>query len=115
MARIVNLIDRAVLPLPKLKRVASYVRVSSSKDEMIHSLSAQVSYYSEMIQNHPGWEYVGVYSDKVYTGTKNARHDFERLLNDCRAGKIDMIITKSISRFARNIVDTLTKVPILKK
>ena len=70
MARIISLVDRAVLPLPKLKKVAAYARVSSGKDEMIHSLSAQVSYYSEMIQNHPGWEYVGVYSDKAYTGTK---------------------------------------------
>ena len=108
MARIVSLIDRAILPLPKLKRVAAYARVSCGKDEMLHSLSAQVSYYSEMIQNHPGWEYVGVYSDKAYTGTKSARPDFERLLKDCKLGKIDMIITKSISRFARNTLDTLT-------
>lgn len=108
MARIVSLIDRAILPLPKLKRVAAYARVSCGKDEMLHSLSAQVSYYSEMIQSHPGWEYVGVYSDKAYTGTKSARPDFERLLKDCKLGKIDMIITKSISRFARNTLDTLT-------
>lgn len=54
MARIVSLIDRAILPLPKLKRVAAYARVSCGKDEMLHSLSAQVSYYSEMIQNHSG-------------------------------------------------------------
>lgn len=66
MDRHVSLIDRAVLPLPKLKRVAAYARVSCVKDEMIHSLSAQISYYSQMIQNHPGWEYVGVYSDKAY-------------------------------------------------
>lgn len=108
MARIVSLIDKAVLPLLKLKRVAAYARVSSGKDEMIHSLSAQVSYYSQIIQNHPGWEYVGVYSDKAYTGTKSARPDFERLINDCKLGKIDMVITKSISRFARNTLDTLT-------
>lgn len=108
MDRHVSLIDRAVLPLTKLKRVAAYARVSCGKDEMIHSLSAQVSYYSQMIQNHPGWEYVGVYSDKAYTGTKSARPDFERLINDCKLGKIDMIITKSISRFARNTLDTLT-------
>ncbi len=108
MARIVSLIDRAVLPLPKLKKVAAYARVSCGKDEMIHSLSAQVSYYSQMIQNHPGWEYAGVYSDKAYTGTKSARPDFERLLQDCKVGKIDMVITKSISRFARNTLDTLT-------
>ena len=108
MGRIVSLIDRAVLPLPKLKKVAAYARVSCGKDEMIHSLSAQVSYYSQMIQNHPGWEYIGVYSDKAYTGTKSARPDFERLIKDCKLGKIDMVITKSISRFARNTLDTLT-------
>ena len=61
-----------------------------------------------MIQNHPGWEYIGVYSDKAYTGTKSARPDFERLIKDCKLGKIDMVITKSISRFARNTLDTLT-------
>lgn len=85
------------MPLPKLKRVAAYARVLCGKDEMIHSLSAQVSYCSQMIQNHPGWEYIGVYSDKAYTGTKTARPDFDRLINDFKFGKIDMIITKSIS------------------
>lgn len=114
MARIISLVDRATLPLPKLKKVAAYARVSSEKDEMIHSLSAQVSYYSKMIQNHPGWDYAGVYSDKAYTGTKAERPDFERLLNDCKNGKIDMIITKSISRFARNTLDLLEIVRGLK-
>lgn len=109
MDRYVSLIDRAVLPLPKLKRVVAYARVSSGKDEMIHSLSAQISYYSEMIQSHPGLEYVGVYSDKTYTGTKSARPDFERLLNDCRAGKnwhghnkVHIEIYKKYSGYADN-------------
>lgn len=60
-------------------------------------------------------EYVGVYSDKAYTVTKSARPDFERLLSDCKPGKIDIIITKSISRFARNTVDTLRRVRNLKE
>lgn len=98
---------------PKLeqkKRVAAYARVSSGKDAMLHSLSAQVSYYSDLIQNHDGWLYVGVYADEAKTGTKEARADFQRLIADCRAGKIDMVITKSISRFARNTVTLLQTV-----
>lgn len=98
---------------PKLeqkKRVAAYARVSSGKDAMLHSLSAQVSYYSDLIQNHDDWLYVGVYADEAKTGTKESRADFQRLIADCRAGKIDMVITKSISRFARNTVTLLQTV-----
>ena len=85
-------------------RVAAYARVSSGKDAMLHSLSAQVSYYSDLIQRHQGWQYVGVYADEALTGTKDTRENFQRLLSDCRNGKIDIVITKSISRFARNTV-----------
>ena len=67
---------------------------------MLRSLSAQVSFYSSMIQNHKGWNYVGVYSDEAITGTKETREKFQRLLNDYRDGRIDLVITKSISRFA---------------
>lgn len=98
---------------PKLdqkKRVAAYARVSSGKDAMLHSLSAQVSYYSELIQNHEDWLYAGVYADEAKTGTKESRTDFQRLIEDCRAGKIDMVITKSISRLARNTVTLLQTV-----
>jgi DNA invertase Pin-like site-specific DNA recombinase len=77
---------------------------------MLHSLSAQVSYYAEMIQNHPGWNYCGVYADEGLTGTKDDRKNFQRLLADCRAGKIDMVITKSISRFARNTLTLLNTI-----
>ena len=91
--------------LPQLMRVAAYARVSSAKDAMRHSLSAQVSYYSDLIQRHPGWAYAGVYADEAKTGTKDSRENFVRLIDDCRAGRIDAIITKSISRFARNIID----------
>ncbi len=91
----------------KLKRVSAYARVSCGKDAMLHSLSAQVSHYSDMIQNTPGWRYAGVYADEAISGTKQNRPEFQRMLEDCLAGKIDMIITKSISRFARNTLTTL--------
>ena len=74
---------------PKLKRVAAYARVSSGKDAMLHSLAAQVEYYSNYIRRHPGWEYVGVYADEAKTGTKDSREQFKQLLIDCKAGKID--------------------------
>ena len=102
-------------PIEKpLTRVAAYARVSTGKDAMLHSLSAQVSYYSNLIQNHPGWSYAGVYADEAVTGTKEERENFQRLISDCKAGKIDMVITKSISRFARNTVTLLETVRDLK-
>lgn len=102
---------------PKLAeriKVAAYARVSSGKDAMLHSLSAQVSYYSSMIQSHRGWEYAGVYSDEAISGTKEARPGLQKLISDCREGKIKMVITKSISRFARNTVTLLETVRMLK-
>jgi len=90
--------------IPEIKNVAAYARVSCGNDEMLHSLAAQVSYYSELIQKEPSWNYHGVYADAALTGTKDTRPEFQRLLADCRAGKIQMVITKSISRFARNTV-----------
>lgn len=92
---------------PRLLRVAAYARVSSDKEAMLHSLSAQVSHYSSLIQKTPGWMYAGVYADEATTGTKDSREEFQKLLEKCRAGEIDLIITKSISRFARNTVTTL--------
>lgn len=99
---------------PKLKRVAAYARVSSGKDVMLHSPAVQVEYYSNYIRRHPGWEYVGVYADEAKTGTKDSREQFQQLLTDCKAGKIDHIITKSISRMARNTVTLLETVQELK-
>jgi DNA invertase Pin-like site-specific DNA recombinase len=81
---------------------------------MLHSLAAQVSYYSDYIQRNPAWSYVGVYADEAKTGTKDSRPEFQRLLADCRAGKVQVVITKSISRFARNTVDLLAAVRELK-
>jgi len=99
---------------PKLKRVAAYARVSSGKDAMLHSLAAQVEYYSNYIRRQPGWEYVGVYADEAKTGTRDSREQFQQLLTDCKAGKIDYILTKSISRMARNTVTLLETVRELK-
>ncbi len=102
--------------LPQRKRVAAYARVSMETEALMHSLSAQVSYYSGLIQRTPGWEYAGVYVDAGITGTSSAkRPKFQKLMADCEAGKIDIILTKSISRFARNAVDLLTAVRRLKE
>lgn len=115
MDRIVEKRSSEVPKQPKMTRVAAYARVSSGKDAMMHSLSAQISYYSGMIQSHPGWMYCGVYSDEAKTGTKDSREGFQRLLSDCRAGIVDLVITKSISRFARNTVTLLQTVRELKE
>ena len=103
-----------IAPLPRLKNVAAYARVSSSKDAMQHSLAAQISYYSGLIQSHAGWRFAGVFADDGLTGTKESREGFQKLLVKCRAGEIDMVITKSISRFARNTVTLLKTVRELK-
>ena len=100
--------------MPKLVRVAAYARVSSDKDAMLHSLSSQVSYFSKMIQSHDSWKYVGVYSDEGMTGTKIKRDGFQRMIRDAKAGKIDIIVTKSLSRFARNTVDCLKTIREMK-
>ena len=104
----------AATPILRRKRVAAYCRVSTGKDAMLHSLSAQVSHYSSYIQARPGWEYAGVYADEAFTGTKNERPKFQQMLSDCRAGKIDLILTKSISRFSRNTLTMLETVRELK-
>ena len=104
------------IELPKLKRVAAYARVSVERGRTLHSYSAQVSYYNELIQKNPEWEFAGVYSDLGISGTGiEKRNDFKRLLQDCEEGKIDIILTKSVSRFARNTVDLLKVVRRLKE
>ena len=114
MNRIVQQVKFQTAPAPVFKKVAAYARVSTGKDAMLHSLSAQVSYYSSLIQNHKGWQYAGVYIDEAVSGTKSSREGFQKLINDCKAGKIDMVITKSISRFGRNTVTLLQTVRELK-
>lgn len=81
------------------KKVAAYARVSMESERMHHSLSAQVSYYSSLIQKNPEWEYAGVYADYGISGTGiKKRQEFQRMLEDAEAGKIDLILTKSIQR-----------------
>ncbi len=93
---------------PDTLRVAAYCRVSSDSADQLHSYAAQIQYYTDLIQNHDGWDLVDVYADKGITGTRmDKREDFNRLLADCRKGKIDKVLVKSISRFARNTRDCL--------
>jgi len=100
----------ALPKLAKKTRVAAYARVSSGKDAMLHSLASQINHYKKLIQANNEWQFVGVYADEARTGTKDEREEFQQLINDCRAGKIDMVITKSISRFARNTMTLLETV-----
>ena len=101
--------------LVKKKRVAAYARVSCGKDTMLHSLKAQIDYYRDFICGNPDWEFAGVYADEAKTGTKDTREQFQMLLSDCEAGLVDMVITKAISRFARNTVTLLETVRHLRE
>ncbi|QNO17872.1 recombinase family protein [Caproicibacterium amylolyticum] len=114
MQKIVTDITPTMSQAPAKKRVAAYARVSSGKDAMLHSLAAQIDYYSNFIRQNLEWNFVEVYADEALTGTKDNRAEFKRLLDDCRKGLIDMVITKSISRFARNTVLMLNTVRELK-
>jgi site-specific DNA recombinase len=97
------------------RRVAAYARVSTDKEEQESSFDAQVSYYTQKIQANPQWVFVEVYADEGITGTSMKKRDgFNRMIDDALAGKIDLILTKSVSRFARNTVDSLTTVRKLK-
>lgn len=98
------------------RRVAAYARVSIDSDTLLHSLASQVSYYSDLINSNPEWEFVGIYIDEGISGTKmENRADFIRMLKDARQGKIDLIISKSVSRFARNTVDLLQSIRDLQR
>lgn len=97
--------------LTKRLRVAAYVRVSRESERLTHSFSAQVSYYNQLISSTPDWEYAGVYSDYAATGTSTTgRDEFKEMITTALGGGIDIILTKSISRFARNTVDLLKTV-----
>lgn len=113
--RKISRIEPSVPTLKPKKKAAGYARVSMESERLMHSLSAQVSYYSSLIQKNPEWEYAGVYADNFVSGTGTAKRDeFNRMIADCEAGKINIILTKSISRFARNTVDLLETVRHLK-
>jgi site-specific DNA recombinase len=97
------------------KKVAAYCRVSSESEEQLHSVKAQIDYYQEYISSNEDYEYVGIYADEGISGTGTLRREaFNRLMADCGTGLVDIVITKSVSRFGRNTVDTLKNVRELK-
>ena len=101
-------------PTAKLQ-VAAYARVSTEKEEQEHSLEAQTDYFETYIKENPRWEFVGLYVDDGISGLSYHNRDgFNRMVADAIDGKIDLIITKSLSRFARNTVDTLNTIRKLK-
>ena len=100
----------------KRLRVAAYVRVSSDSEDQLNSFSVQMEHYTDLIKDNAEWNFAGIYADEGITGTAaDKRKSFQRLLRDCRAGKIDRILVKSISRFARNSADTISVTRELKK
>lgn len=114
MAKVTK-IEQAVPTIKKKKKVAAYARISMESERMNHSLSAQISYYSSLIQKNLDWEYAGVFADDGISGTGIAKRDeFKRMLRAAENGEIDIILTKSIQRFARNTVDLLETVRHLK-
>ena len=99
---------------PKL-RVAAYCRVSTDSEEQATSYEAQIEHYTEYIQKNPEWELAGIFADEGLSGTDTRkRGEFNRMIEECMAGKINMVITKSISRFARNTLDCLKYIRQLK-
>ena len=114
MERIVQVVTPELPQKQRRLRVAAYARVSTGADSQLRSLAQQAGYYTTLIKKNPEWQLVGIYADEAQTGTKDSREEFQRLLTDCRAGKIDMVITKAISRFARNTVTLLETVRELK-
>ena len=110
-----TLSPRARTKVEKRLRVAAYCRVSTDTEDQLNSYKSQVEYYTELIKSKPEWPLAGIYADEAITGTQvKKREDFQRLINDCMNGDVDMVITKSISRFARNTLDTLKYVRMLK-
>ena len=90
------------------RKVAGYARVSTDQDEQSTSYEAQLDYYTKFIKSHGDWDFVGLYADEGISGLNTKRRDgFNQMIADALAGKISLIVTKSVSRFARNTVDTL--------
>lgn len=100
----------------KKRRTAGYARVSTDKDEQFTSYEAQIDYYTNFIKNHQDWEFVKVYTDEGISGLNTKKREgFYEMISDALAGKIDLIITKSVSRFARNTVDSHVTIRKLKE
>lgn len=99
----------------KKRRAAGYARVSTDHEDQATSYEAQVDYYTNYIKSRDDWEFVSIYTDEGISATSTKKREgFKRMIADAKAGKIDLIITKSVSRFARNTVDSLTTVRELK-
>lgn len=120
--KVITRIESNVTIIPKLepivrrKRVAAYARVSTASDEQMGSIEAQRDYYSKYIAGNTQWDFVGIYADEGLSGTSCKRRPaFQQMVEDALAGKIDLILTKSLSRFARNTVDTLKTIRALKE
>ena len=111
----INPVTRLPKESKQLRRVAAYARVSTDSEERLTSYEAQVDYYTRYIQDRPDWAFVGIYTDEGISATNTKRREgFNRMVQDALDGKIDLIVTKSVSRFARNTVDSLTTVRKLK-
>lgn len=112
----IDLLTRMPMASPSRRRVAGYARVSTDSEEQLTSYEAQVDYYTRYIQAKPDWEFVGVYTDEGISAVNTKKRDgFNRMVQDALNGKIDLIVTKSVSRFARNTVDSLVTVRKLKE
>jgi DNA invertase Pin-like site-specific DNA recombinase len=112
----IDMATKNVLTAQVKKRVAGYARVSTDQDEQQNSYEAQVDFYTNHIKSNDAWEFVEVYTDEGISATNTKKRDgFNRMIADAMAGRIDLILTKSVSRFARNTVDSLTTVRRLKE
>ncbi len=122
MAKI-TVIPSTINPLTRLpnceltkRRVAGYARVSTDSDEQFTSYEAQVDYYTKFIKSKPEWGFVDVYTDEGISGTNTKKREgFKKMISDALSGKIDLIVTKSVARFARNTVDSLVTIRKLKE
>lgn len=115
MERIINQVIFINHNETKLVNVAAYARVSVNKETMHHSLMAQIDYYKHLIEDNPKWKLIDIYVDEGITGTTESRDSFQRMIDDAMSGNIDLIITKSVTRFARNTVTLLETVRKLKE
>ncbi len=109
-------LTRSVDTTDRPLRVAAYCRVSTEMEEQLNSYAVQTSHYTEKIKNTPNWEFAGIFADKGISGTgvKN-RDEFNRMIRCCKRGRIDMILTKSVSRFARNTLDCIKYIRTLER
>ena len=107
----IRVIEPIIFASAEKLRVCAYARVSSDSTDQRNSFASQVNYYTKYIQAHEGWTFVDIYADQGITGTSALKRDeFLRLMRDCRQGKIDRILVKSVSRFARNAQDCIEAV-----